>query len=224
MAEIVLELTQDGSHTLFVPSMNEHYHSVNGAIQESKHVFIDTGLKNVSKREVSILEVGFGTGLNAYLTLLYAKENNLKVNFMSFELYPLSEKLVESLNYDQLLSGGKDDLFTKLHNAEWNKEVEITPSFRLNKINTDFSLLEHDKSTKFDIVYYDAFAPEKQTEMWNQTIFDYLYEQTSIGGIIVTYCAKGVVRRMMQQAGYTTERLPGPPGKREMLRGIKKNN
>lgn len=218
----VIEITADGSHTLFIPELDEHYHSVNGAIQESNHVFIETGLKHCKKRVIHIFEIGFGTGLNAYLTLLNNRDSETKIYYTAIEAYPLSNTLIESLNYSHNQTQSDKNLYHKLHTAAWGTAVEIVENFILTKIEADFTHFEFSKITHdIDIIYFDAFAPEKQSNMWTQEIFDKLYSITSNEGFLVTYCAKGVVRRMMQQAGYTTERLPGPPGKREMLRATK---
>lgn len=218
----VIEKTADGSHTLFVPELDEHYHSVNGAIQESMHVFIDAGLRHSPKEEVYVFEVGFGTGLNAFLTLLDAQEKNRIIHYTSVEAYPLGSSIVEKLNYPEKFPKALHSYFSQLHNAEWNKEVQITDNFYLKKLHADFSQFDFSQIHYLqDIIYFDAFAPDKQSDLWSQDIFNHLYSISAEHGVLVTYCAKGDVRRMMQQAGYTTERLPGPPGKREMLRATK---
>lgn len=217
--EIILEETKDGSHTLYVPAMDEHYHSVNGACQESMHVFIDAGLHQIQVELINILEVGFGTGLNAFLTLLEAEKTNQTIHYTSLELYPLSDEVVFHLNYGKMIAPEKADLFIKLHQAEWGREVQITPNFYLRKVNCDLCQCTFDQS--YDLIYFDAFAPEKQPEMWQPELFQRLFDHTRSEGILTTYCAKGVVRRAMQAAGYKVERLPGPPGKREMLRAVK---
>lgn len=214
-----LQETADGSHTLFIPEMDEHYHSVNGAVQESRHVFIEAGLRRLEKKELIVFEVGFGTGLNAFLTLLDAEENDRTVVYHSVELYPLDQEFVRLLNYAEIIAPEKKELFSRLHSAEWDTEVRITDRFILHKIKGDSNQMEIPSG--IDLVYFDAFAPDKQPEMWNQSIFNALYLRMNEGGILTTYCAKGVVRRMMQKAGYSVERIPGPPGKREMLRAIK---
>jgi tRNA U34 5-methylaminomethyl-2-thiouridine-forming methyltransferase MnmC len=216
MKEFDIQLTADGSHTLFVPEMDEHYHSVNGAIQESDHVFIRAGLKQVMKESVRILEVGFGTGLNALLTLLHTDR---AVEYYAIELHPLPVEMIRLLNYGKMLCPGKEALYLSLHTAAWEMPVRITDLFTLHKIQGD----SHTCTLPEDIglVYFDAFAPGKQPGMWNQAIFNKLYQSMAQGGILTTYCAKGSVRRMMQEAGYTVERIPGPPGKREMLRATK---
>ena len=221
--KIELTTTEDGSHSLFVPHLDEHYHSTHGAIQESRHVYIQAGFNACNMQQVNVLEIGFGTGLNAFLTLLEAENINKQAHYTSLELYPLETESTKQLNYAQQLANNKNaSLFMALHLAPWNKAVEITPAFILHKIETDFSEPNNLKTDKlFDVIYFDAFAPEKQPEMWSQAIFDKLFSLCNPNAIITTYCAKGVVRRMLQSAGFTVERLPGPPGKREILRGRK---
>lgn len=217
-----LATTADGSHTLFVSGLDEHYHSVNGAIQESMHVFIDAGFRHCAKTEIYIFEVGFGTGLNAFLTLNEAQKSEKTIHYISIEVFPLDNSIVSSLNYTKGYSADMQQLYFKLHEAEWGSEAKITDNFFLTKIKADFTSFDFSTiGANVDLIYFDAFAPDKQPDMWTQDIFDRLYKTTNGAGILVTYCAKGVVRRMMQQAGYTTERIPGPPGKREMLRARK---
>ncbi|MDH6309124.1 tRNA U34 5-methylaminomethyl-2-thiouridine-forming methyltransferase MnmC [Dysgonomonas sp. PFB1-18] len=215
-------LTADGSHTLFVPELDEHYHSVNGAIQESTHIFINIGLHQVQKETIRIFEVGFGTGLNAFLTLTdeYTKEKT--IHYTAIEAYPLPLEIITKLNYAEQYPTSGQLLFQGLHKAEWDKVVKITPYFRLKKLTGDLTSFDYNLiEESVDIIYFDAFAPDKQPDMWTQDIFDRMYAITAPQGVLVTYCAKGSVRRMMQQAGYKVERLPGPPGKREMLRATK---
>lgn len=220
---IKLIKTEDGSHSLYVPHLNEHYHSTHGAIQESRHVYINTGLDACQLQQINLLEIGFGTGLNALLSLLQSEKKNKQIHYTSLELYPLSMESAEQLNYaQQLTNKEKADQFLALHKAPWEKAVEITPTFTLHKIETDFSNPSNFNSDIFfDVIYFDAFAPEKQPEMWTQQIFNKIFSLCNKHAIITTYCAKGVVRRMLQSAGFTVERLPGPPGKREILRGRK---
>lgn len=214
-----LQVTADGSHTLFIPVMDEHYHSVNGAVQESRHVFIEAGLHHLEREEITILEIGFGTGLNAFLTLLDAGTHRRKIHYYSVELYPLNTEVVRALNYGKVVCSGRESAFQALHAAAWNEPVEITDTFELHKIQGDSNTCE--LPGQIDLVYFDAFAPDKQPEMWNQEIFNRLYAKMTAGGVLTTYCAKGAVRRMMKEAGYSVERIPGPPGKREMLRAMK---
>ncbi|WP_165021409.1 tRNA (5-methylaminomethyl-2-thiouridine)(34)-methyltransferase MnmD [Dysgonomonas sp. ZJ279] len=216
-----IELTADGSHTLFVPELDEHYHSVNGAIQESKHVFIDTGLHHCQKNDVHVFEVGFGTGLNAFLTLLDSQKSGKTIHYTAIEAYPLSLSIINQLNYAQSHSLSDRMSYEKMHSIDWGLEAQIVPNYYLKKIEADFTQFDFTQINKIDLIYFDAFAPDKQADMWTQHLFDKLYGILNNDGILVTYCAKGIVRRMMQQAGFTTERLPGPPGKREMLRATK---
>lgn len=214
-----LEVTADGSHTLYLPEMNEHYHSVNGAVQESRHVFIEAGFEQVPKPQVRILEIGFGTGLNAFLTLLAACTSGKQVTYYTVERYPLNDETVRCLNYAAVVCRDSAAWFDALHGAAWDTPVAVTPFFTLHKMKADSNTCV--LPSGIDLVYFDAFAPDKQPEMWTPEIFCSLYGNTSPGGLLTTYCAKGSVRRMMQAAGYEVERLPGPPGKREMLRGRK---
>lgn len=216
-----IETTADGSHTLFVPELDEHYHSVNGAIQESRHVFIAAGFNYIEKDSINILEIGFGTGLNAFLTLLKNKLSDRIIYYTGLELHPLCSSIIDKLNYTDSFSDEDKAFYSQLHKSEWEKRITISPQFCLTKICVDFSKLNIEFDAGFDLIYFDAFAPDKQSEMWTQPIFDFLYKHTSQGGVLTTYCAKGMVRRMLQQAGYTVERLAGPPGKREMLRAAK---
>jgi len=218
--KILLETTADGSHTLFLPEINEHYHSVNGAIQESNHVYIEAGFKQCRKSEIHVLEMGFGTGLNALLTALEAENQKIKVVYTGLEKFPLSQEIIDQLNYSEIpvIAGStRNPLFQTIHQTEWGKSEAISPHFFLEKIQTDFR--DFDFSDKYDVVYYDAFAPDKQPEVWSQALFDKVFSAMNPRGILTTYCAKGNIRRMMQQAGFSVERIPGPPGKREMLRG-----
>lgn len=216
--EILFQLTEDGSHTLYLPEMDEHYHSVHGAVQESRHVFIKAGLEACTAQQPSVFEVGFGTGLNALLTAIEAEKTEQKVTYTSVELYPLSTEQATMLNYGKILN--EQSLFTCLLESPWNKSTPISEWFSLQKIEIDFSSMQMPKN-KYDLIYFDAFAPNKQADLWQQKIFDRLFRSLKADGIFVTYCAKGVVRRMLQTSGFIVERLPGPPGKHEMLRGRK---
>lgn len=216
----IIQLTEDGSHTLFVPSLDEHYHSVNGAIQESAHVFINAGLKAIRKEEIRLLEIGFGTGLNALLSLQYTDVfSPKKIIYHTLERYPLSRDITEILNYGERIGPMGKEWFRKIHSADWERPVNITDHFILHKIEGDSNGCS--LPPDIDLIYFDAFAPDKQPEMWEPAIFEKLYGIASPGALIVTYCAKGEVRRRMQNAGFKMERLPGPPGKRHILRGKK---
>ncbi len=214
-----IQLTADGSHTLFIPEMDEHYHSVNGAIQESMHVFIEAGLRQCDKKSIRVLELGFGTGLNAFITCLEAKKTGLQIHYTGLEKYPLPIELIRNLNYSEQFPKDKDDIYLKIHQCDWNIPQKITKNFTIEKINVDFS--DYNFPEKYDLVFYDAFAPDKQTNVWTPEIFNNLFSSMNPGGILTTYCAKGNVRRMMKDAGFEVERIPGPPGKRQMLRAIK---
>jgi len=215
-----LEQTADGSYTLYVPELDEHYHSVKGALTESQHIFIDVGLKHSSVPAPHILEIGLGTGLNCFLTLLAAEETGRHVHYTGIERYPLSEEIVRQLDYPSLIDRGHAEDYFAIHQSSWEEDNVLSPWFTLRKLEGDFTNYTFTKG--YDIIYFDAFAPEKQPEMWNQSLFDGLYRILNKGGILTTYCAKGVVRRMLQAAGFMVERLPGPPGgKREILRATK---
>ena len=211
-----LLITSDGSHTLFMPEIDECYHSTHGAIQESRHIFIDVGLKNCLKDDICVLEVGFGTGLNAFLALVEAERSEKMIHYIALEKYPVDVEKAIQLNYPEKIDSDKQHIFNLLHTSSWNEPVEITSYFTLHKIETDFTQYIH--SQKYDVVFFDAFSPEKQPEMWSVEQFEKLYKTCNFGAILTTYCAKGIVRRAMQVAGFKVERLPGPPGKREILR------
>lgn len=217
---IQLEQTADGSYTLFIPELDEHYHSIKGALTESKHIFINMGLKHSVLHTPHILEIGFGTGLNAFLTLLEAEKEDKYIRFTTLERYPLDIDIIRQMHYPEQIAPSRSIDYYALHEADWNIPTEITPHFTLHKIDCDFTSFQFD--SEYDLIYFDAFAPEKQPEMWDQQLFNTLYHHTKPGGILTTYCAKGIVRRMLQSAGYIVERLPGPPGgKREILRATK---
>ena len=215
-----LEQTADGSYTLFVPELDEHYHSVKGALTESEHIFINMGLKHSQVNEPRVLEIGFGTGLNAFLSLLEAEKSQRKVHFTTIERFPLKMEIIRKMNYPAQVAPDHIQEYEALHQAPWNEDAEITPFFTLHKLEADFT--NYQFPIGYDVIYFDAFAPEKQPEMWSQELFNQLYAVLNEGGILTTYCAKGVIRRMLQAAGFIVERLPGPPGgKREILRATK---
>jgi len=214
-------VTEDGSHTIYLPEMDEHYHSTHGAIQESLHIYINQGLLQLPKQELSILEIGFGTGLNAYLTFAYGDLKKLNINYFSIEKYPLTETDYLKLNYPQNIFPEFSDVFEKMHRAEWNSVVKISPEFSLQKVHADLLSFEFDSLPQFDLVYYDAFAPGKQPEMWTDEIIQKVASSVKKNGILTTYCAKGSVRRAFSAAGFLMERIPGPIGKKEILRGKK---
>ena len=215
--------TDDQSHTLFSEKFKATYHSTRGAISESKHVFIQNGLQffneKYNSKEVSILEIGFGTGLNAFMTYLFAKERELKINYHSVEAFPISLEDVIQLNYTNESSSGEKVAFNQMHQQEWNRGEEISNYFSLTK---HLSLLEDFNSEqKFNVIYFDAFSPSEQPELWTEEIFKKMFDLLEDNGVLVTYCAQGQMKRNMKQVGFKVQSLPGALGKREMTRGIK---
>jgi tRNA U34 5-methylaminomethyl-2-thiouridine-forming methyltransferase MnmC len=215
--------TSDGSHSLLNEQLNETYHSVHGALQESLHVFIKHGLDFVAQNQktINILEVGFGTGLNALLTAQSAKTNNLTVRYTSLEAFPVEENIWSQLNYVD--SPESVALFEKLHRAKWDQPENISSNFILKKMETTLQEVQLERN-HFDLIYFDAFAPNKQPEMWVQPVFRKVADSMKNGGVFVTYCAKGQVKRDLQTVGLEVETLQGPPGKREMVRAVRTNN
>jgi|SRR5690606_3630632 len=212
--------TSDGSSTIFLEDWNESYHSRHGAINEAYHVFIKNGLKKFKNGQINILEIGFGTGLNAFITLIEAEELNLKINYEGVEAYPLPEEELKQLNYiEELEAEDKGHYFELMHSTKWEEIHKISEVFNLKKRKQFFS--DINDINVFNLIYFDAFGARVQPELWTEGIFSKMYTALKPGGILVTYAAKGSVRRAMQSVGYTVERLPGPPGKREMLRALK---
>ncbi len=212
--------TQDGSTTIYLPEWEEHYHSKHGAIQEALHVFIKNGLSALPKKEITILEIGFGTGLNAFVTFLEAKKNNLTIDYVGVEAYPMVTEEVLQMNYvSELNAENESAIFQKMHDSDWNERIELANSFNLTKRNQFFD--EITDIEQFDIIYFDAFGYRVQPELWSTAIFKKMYEALKINGILVTYAARGVVKRSMIEVGFTVEKLPGAPGKREMFRARK---
>ena len=187
--EIQIETTADGSNTLFIPQLDEHYHSVKGALTESEHIFVRMGLEHLPLSSVRLLEIGFGTGLNAFLTLLAAEKLNKTVHYTGIELYPLKEDILKQLDYPQIICPERAEDYYRLHSCEWEQDNWITTNFTLHKIKGDFT--KYRFSENYDLIYFDAFAPEKQAEMWTQELFDSLYVIMNKGGVLTTYCAKG---------------------------------
>ncbi|GAB5565900.1 MAG: tRNA (5-methylaminomethyl-2-thiouridine)(34)-methyltransferase MnmD [Winogradskyella sp.] len=216
--------TADGSKTIQIEDWNEQYHSIHGAINEANHVFIKHGLlyffENVSKpKSMNILEIGFGTGLNVFLTFLKAEELHQTIDYVGVEAYPVSIDEISQLNYIDLISKEHQLEFEKLHKVSWENQHEITTHFKLEKQKKFFKKI--DVENTFDIIYFDAFGPRVQPELWTEDIFAIMFKAIREKGVLVTYSAKGSVRRAMQAVGFKVERLPGPPGKREMLRAHK---
>ena len=223
MENIQLIQTDDGSSSLLNLVLNETYHSTHGAIQESTHVFIQNGLQFFSEKNrspVSVFEVGFGTGLNALLSLTFSEQNKINIDYTSLEPFPIAWEIARLLNYSHQLGGNNHHYFASLHQSPWSESVKISEYFSLCKEKTtlqDFNF----QPDQFDVVFFDAFAPSKQPEMWVLPIMQKIVGALKTGGLLVTYCAKGQVKRDLKSLCMTVESLPGPPGKREMIRAMK---
>lgn len=212
-------ITQDGSSSLRRKDLQEGYHSTYGAVAESIHIFIDAGLRNVEKHSlINILEIGFGTGLNALLTCEFATKEKQSIYYQTIEKYPLSQQIISQLNYGKLLSFEEE--FLKIHLVPWNENAEINNLFSIHKIDKPAENLNY-KANFFDIIYFDAFAPQFEENLWQQEMFAKLYSSLKEGGLLVTYCCKGDVKRALKASGFQIEKLPGPKGKREILRAKK---
>ena len=207
--------TGDKSLTVFNSTINEHYHSIYGAIEESKHVFIKSGFNFFSEKQLNILEIGFGTGLNLILTYEESVFSKVKVYYDAVELYPLDIEIVKKLNYSENIK-----IFHNIHKLPWNEENQICEYFTFCKFHDDFVTFKLNK--RYDLVYFDAFSPEKQSELWSKEIFEKIYNNMNFGGILVTYSSKGIVKRALRDSGFYVNRLKGPSGKRHILRAIKK--
>lgn len=220
-----IKITKDGSKTLFINELNEGYHSHHGALQEAKHVFIKNGLNRIEKKEINILELGFGTGLNVLVTIdefLKTKENTI-IHYFGLEKYPVLSSEIEELDYASLFD---DELLTemnsKIHQTPWGESVEIIPNFFLTKIETDFFQLPEITLPEIDLVYFDCFGARVQPDLWEQPLFELVANKMNSGGLLTTYSSKGSVRRILQDLHFEVEKLQGPPGKREMLNAWKR--
>lgn len=214
-------LTSDGSTTIHLPEWNEQYHSKHGAIQEAYHVFIKNGLSCISKPNISILEIGLGTGLNCFITFLEAKNKGLFIDYVGVEAFPITNDEINSLNYvSELNAKEQQTIFDLIHKYEWEKQQQLSIFFNLKKQKKLFE--EINALEEFDLIYFDAFGARVQPELWTEKIFKKMYIALKENGVLVTYSAKGSVRRALQTVGFIVERLEGPPGKREMLRATKK--
>ncbi|HCY01247.1 MAG TPA: SAM-dependent methyltransferase [Bacteroidales bacterium] len=211
--------TNDGTSTLYSGKYKAHYHSLFGSFTESKHIFIDAGLAHINKQEISILEIGLGTGLNAALTAQWASANDKKVKYHAIELHPLSSEHFKQLNYNELLNSDAAAFWEQICNANWENEQPIGKHFCLLKQNIDFT--QWQPSRKYNLVYFDAFGPDDQPEIWTVNQFTKIYNALLPHSILVTYCVKGVVKRILREIGFTIERLDGPPGKKHILRATK---
>jgi tRNA U34 5-methylaminomethyl-2-thiouridine-forming methyltransferase MnmC len=215
-----LVLTHDGSNTLYVPEINETYHSIHGALQESMHVFIKRGLNYCERNQLELLEVGFGTGLNTLLTGINSSITHRTVRMYSLEAFPLEKEDYDLLKFTELDAlKMHSNMFKKIIDAEWNVMNQITSNFSLQKIK--IRVQDFHQTNKYDLIYFDAFAPDKQPELWTAEIFEKMYKALNPGGVLVTYCAKGNVKRIIKSVGFILQNIPGPPGKREMSRAIK---
>jgi tRNA U34 5-methylaminomethyl-2-thiouridine-forming methyltransferase MnmC len=218
-----LSYTKDQSATLFVPELDEHYHSVHGALQESRHVFIEAGLKQFpGQADLHILEIGFGTGLNALLSYAENISRKQNITYWGLEKYPLQREEWQSLNYLEQIGADEtlNSIFEQMHQCLWEEEQKLGESFKLKKVKVDFLEASLPDNT-FDLIYFDAFAPSAQPELWEHGLFRKIYNSMKPKAMLVTYCVKGSARRAMQAAGFAVEKIPGPPGKREMARAIK---
>lgn len=216
---IQLIKTSDGSHTLYVPELDEHYHSIHGAVQESRFVFIQNGFDTCKANPANIFEVGFGTGLNALLTAIESIKGERMIRYTSLEKYPVSEEIVKTLNHSLFAGKEGETIYNSLHSAPWNINTNICRNFQLLKIKGDFTA---DSLTGcHDLIYFDAFGPDKQPEMWTDKMFEKISSITNKNGIFVTYSAKGAVKRSLRSNGFNVTLLPGPPGKRQMIRAVK---
>ena len=211
--------TADGSHTIYVPELDEHYHSVHGAVQESEHIFLKNGFDFCKADPINIFEVGFGTGLNALLTAVKSIKVKRKVFYTAIEKYPVDDALTQMLNHQQFAGADGGRLSPLIGAAPWGKIKSICDNFSIIKLIGD--LINDNISGNYDLVYFDAFGPDKQPEMWTEAIFKKISAITVTGGILVTYSAKGQVRRNLKASGFEVELLPGPPGKRQVIRAIK---
>lgn len=211
-----IEITDDGTATLRHPVFGDTYHSLHGAVAEAEHVYIQNGLAMVHGPKARILEIGFGSGLNAWLSLLYGADNSLPIEYCALELYPIDIHIAETLDYTD------SPLFMSLHTTPWETPQQITPLFKLTKYASDLTAeMQPWTNMDFDIIYFDAFAPDTQPEMWSNEIFTRLYTCLIPGGALVTYSAKGIVKQTLRETGFIVKRLPGVPGKHHMLRAEK---
>ena len=215
--------TQDGSHSIYSEKFGVSYHSKYGAIQESRHVFLEAGLyaQLADKNKIAVLEIGFGTGLNALLTYQEAEKKQLEIRYDTFEAYPITPAEATTLNYPSLLGDNIKNVFNEMHEGEWGTSIRLGDHFTFTKYNEMFQRIDYAET--FNVIYFDAFAPNAQPELWEAELMGKMYNALKPGGMLVTYCAKGAVKRVMKGLGFTVEALKGPPGKREMTRAVKPN-
>jgi tRNA U34 5-methylaminomethyl-2-thiouridine-forming methyltransferase MnmC len=211
--------TNDGSTSIYLPDWNESYHSKHGAIQEANHVFIKNGLSLFEGKPVSILEIGFGTGLNALITYYESLKNQQTIHYVGVEAYPVSIEEVVQMNYPTEINSSLNDAFQLLHTSNWETEIQFNSNFTFKKRKQFFQEIKD--SNTFDLIYFDAFGYDKQPELWSVVIFKSMFDALKKNGILVTYACRSILKRNMIEAGFKVEKLPGAPGKREMLRAIK---
>jgi len=215
-----LMITEDGSHTMFVNGLDEPYHSTHGALQESSHIFIKHGLHTIERNSVRILELGFGTGLNALLTFIESILLDLDIYYHTVEKYPLADSEYKQLNFEKLVQQSPKGLLHQLHSCPWGESVQVSERFTLYKEKADFRSMN--PPSNINLVYFDAFSPDKQPDLWTSAIFGCIAQHTDPGAILVTYSSKGLVRRALTSSGFEVSKVAGPPGKREMIRAIKR--
>lgn len=215
-----LFITNDGSTSIHLEEWNESYHSKHGAIQEAYHVFIKNGLSLFEGKSVSVLEIGFGTGLNALITLKESKLFHQTIDYVGVEAYPISGEMAMQMNYvEQLQDANLNSFFQKMHQIDWEEKTIIDSHFHLTKEKKFFQ--EIDNKNQFDLIYFDAFGFRVQPELWSAEVFQKMYDALKNGGILVTYACRTSIKNAMKESGFTVEKLPGAPGKREMLRASK---
>jgi tRNA U34 5-methylaminomethyl-2-thiouridine-forming methyltransferase MnmC len=220
MMKCELRITEDGSHTVYLPDLEEPYHSIHGALRESKHVYIMHGLQTVDKEHIRILEAGFGTGLNALLTLAETGRSGQSVYYHTVDKYPLDPHVYRSINHENMVEGIPPGTLTKMHEAPWGRDLRLTDHFSLYKELSDFRTM--DPPGRYDLVYFDAFDPQKQPHLWTPEVFSSISRLTHTGAVLVTYSARGSVRRALESNDFHVDKVPGPPGKRDMIRATRR--
>lgn len=213
--------TNDGSKTIYLPHLDETYHSSHGAIQEAIHVFMKHGIQSIEQQKITIFEMGFGTGLNALLSYIESEKSGIKIHYSGIEAYPIDFDVAMQMDYCSLLGKDHQFKFEQLHKTDWNTMNQLSNLFSFEKIHAKIEEFIPER-TGFDIVFYDAFGPRAQEDMWKPVILRKMYDILNPDGFLVTYCAKGQVKRDLKSIGFEIEPLPGPPGKREMTRAWKR--
>lgn len=216
----VIKTTGDGSKTIHMPELNESYHSTHGALQEALHVFIRNGLELFDQKQIKVFELGFGTGLNAILSYRYANENKVKIDYVGVEAFPVSTEMVKELEYTAFLNEDETKAFKRMHDAEWGSVVELGPNMRFQKVHAKIEEYESDRND-FNLIFFDAFGPRTQGELWEKDVLAVVGRLLKVGGRLTTYCAQGQFRRDLKGLGFEVEKVPGPPGKREMTIALK---